>query len=114
MFRFKMEDGYLPAGLGIFAVIIAVAAILYGFEKALFALSEGTLERKAEEEDNAKAKKLLKLIEKENRFFYGVRTAHLILGIVLGANVLLRTYRLAQKRTETGSGICIRRCLCWA
>lgn len=80
-----MKDGSPLGGLAVFFVLLILHAILYGYGAALQNLADSSVEKKAEEGD-ARAKKLLMVMEEPARF------VNTLLMVITLANMMVGAY----------------------
>ena len=82
-----MDEGFSPLSMVLFLVFIGLEAAFYGLGSAIQNVSEADLEKDAEEE-NKKAKWLLKVMEQPKYFVYSLQAVTNVIGLILGSYVL--------------------------
>jgi putative hemolysin len=91
-----MVEGDPGAGILLFLLLILTDMFFYGFSAALMALNSKEMEKRAQEDADKKAAKLLKIIDKPAKYIDTVQVVVSFVNIILGAvfigNVFKGTY----------------------
>lgn len=90
-----MEDAGPTAGI-IFLVLLFADMFLYGFGAAISNLNEKEVERRAEEEKDAKSRRLLKIISRPDRYVNMVQLIATLVNLVAGAVYLNLWVKIAE------------------
>jgi putative hemolysin len=90
-----MEDAGPTAGI-IFLVLLFADMFLYGFGAAISNLNEKEVERRAEEDKDAKSRRLLKIISRPDRYVNMVQLIATLVNLVAGAVYLNLWVKIAE------------------
>lgn len=100
--RIFMDDGYSPLSMLLLIGFIALEACFYGFGSAIQNVNAGKLEQDMEE-GNAKAGRLLRIVNRPTRFVNSIQIMTHLIGMITGSYIMVK-FRLQLDHILTESG----------